>query len=73
MFLLNKLGFLPCLAFAVDTTGSMGEEIEAAKEIIRNLSRSEEDSPVCYVLQPFNDYPKWFHLIQPVSLHAFNK
>ena len=55
-----ELGFLPCLAFAVDTTGSMGEEIEAAKEIIRNLSRSEEDSPVCYVLQPFNDLQNGF-------------
>ena len=46
----------PCLAFAVDTTGSMREEIEAAKEVIRNLLSSEEDGPICYVLQPFNDY-----------------
>ena len=45
----------PCLAFAVDTTGSMGGEIEAAKGVIRNFLRSEEDGPGCYVLQPFND------------------
>ena len=46
---------LPCLAFAVDTTGSMGGEIAAAKEVIRNFLSSEEDGPGCYVLQPFND------------------
>ena len=51
----EHFGF-PCLAFAVDTTGSMREEIEAAKGVIRNLLSSEEDGPICYVLQPFNDY-----------------
>ena len=51
-----EMGKLPCLAFAVDTTGSMREEIEAAKTVIRNLLWSEEDGPICYVLQPFNDY-----------------
>ena len=45
----------PCLALAVDTTGSMGAEIEAAKEVVRNFLASEEDGPGCYVLQPFND------------------
>ena len=45
----------PCLAFAVDTTGSMREEIEAAKEVVSNFIASEEDGPACYVLQPFND------------------
>ena len=46
---------IPCLAFAVDTTGSMGGEIAAVKEVIRNFTRSEEDGVGCYVLQPFND------------------
>ena len=45
----------PCLAFAVDTTGSMGGQVYAAQEVIRDFLRSEEDGPVCYVLQPFND------------------
>jgi hypothetical protein len=45
----------PCLAFAVDTTGSMSAEIEAAQEVIRDFLRSEEHGPGCYVLQPFND------------------
>ena len=48
------IGF-PCLALVVDTTGSMQNEIEAAKVVIRNFLSSEEDGPGCYVLQPFND------------------
>ena len=46
----------PCLAFAVDTTGSMRREIETVKEVIRAFLASEEDGPACYVLQPFNDF-----------------
>ena len=45
----------PCLALVVDTTGSMSDEIEAAKEVINNFLRSEEEEPVCYALLPFND------------------
>ena len=44
-----------CLAFAVDTTGSMSNEIRTVKEVIRDFLASEEDGPQCYVLQPFND------------------
>ena len=46
-----------CLAFVIDTTGSMSEEIEAARNIILNFVRSEEQIGVrgCYVLVPFND------------------
>ena len=50
----EDIGF-PCLAFAVDTTGSMSEEIGTVKEVIRAFLASEEDGPSCYVLQPFND------------------
>ena len=46
---------LPCLALVVDTTGSMWEEIEAAKEVIHNFLGSERDEPGCYALLPFND------------------
>ena len=54
------LGFntdLECLAFAVDTTGSMDEEIDAAREIVLNFLRSEEEigDVGCYLLIPFND------------------
>ena len=51
----GDLGF-PCLALVVDTTGSMHEEIDAAKVVIRNFLSSGEDGPGCYILQPFNDY-----------------
>ena len=50
----DDMGY-PCLAIAVDTTGSMWQEIAAAKEVIRNFLSSEKDGPSCYVLQPFND------------------
>jgi len=55
------LGFvaddIQCLAFVVDTTGSMVEEITAAQEIIRSFIRSEEElnEVGCYILMPFND------------------
>ena len=47
-----------CLAFIVDTTGSMGAEINAAKQIILNFIASEDNAGElqCYVLVPFNDY-----------------
>ena len=55
------LGFvaeeIQCLAFVVDTTGSMDDEIAAAQEIIRSFIRSEEElnEVGCYILMPFND------------------
>ena len=55
------LGFvaeeIQCLAFVVDTTGSMEDEIAAAQEIIRSFIRSEEElnEVGCYILMPFND------------------
>ena len=52
----EEFGGFPCLAFAVDTTGSMGGEIETVKEVIRAFIASEVDGPSCYVLQPFNDH-----------------
>ena len=46
-----------CLAFAVDTTGSMGEEISHARDVIQYFIQSEENNvTLCYVLVPFNDY-----------------
>ena len=46
-----------CLAFVIDTTGSMTNEIDAAREIILNFLRSEEEIGIlgCYALVPFND------------------
>lgn len=46
-----------CLAFVIDTTGSMYEEIDTTKRIIWNFVRSVEDIGAygCYMLVPFND------------------
>ena len=44
------------LGFAVDTTGSMGDEIQNVRGIIRTFVRSEKQEPFRYVLAEFNDY-----------------
>ena len=46
-----------CLAFVVDTTGSMGEEIVAVQQVITSFIQSEENiRTLCYILVPFNDF-----------------
>ena len=46
------------LAFAVDTTGSMRDEIRNVRRIIRSFVRSEKQEPFYYVLAEFNDYDR---------------
>ena len=46
----------PCIAFLIDTTGSMGGRIASAKRVIRQVLRTQRDSTACYVLVPFNDW-----------------
>ena len=43
-----------CLAFVIDTTGSMKDEIKLATEVVKDFIRSVEDGG-CYLLVPFND------------------
>lgn len=43
-----------CLAFVVDTTGSMKDEIEVTKRVIKDFLVAEEELG-CYMLVPFND------------------
>ena len=43
------------LIFTVDTTGSMRDEINAAKGIANSIINMERKFPVDYVLSPFND------------------
>lgn len=43
------------LIFAIDTTGSMGEDIQAAKAIAKEIISVTRDSEVDYILSPFND------------------
>ncbi|XP_064399465.1 CUB and sushi domain-containing protein 3-like isoform X2 [Halichondria panicea] len=54
------LGFddrIQCLAFVIDTTGSMSSEIAGAKKILTDFIRAEENLNIlgCYLLVPFND------------------
>ena len=43
------------LMFAIDTTGSMSEEIESAKKIAIDVVNYDRQNPVNYILSPFND------------------
>ena len=43
------------LMFAIDTTGSMGGEINAAKAIATSIVNRDREFPVDYILSPFND------------------
>ena len=52
------------LIFVIDTTGSMGDEIAAAKEIAKAIAAHPRDSPVDFILSPFNDPSKLIILIR---------
>lgn len=43
------------LIFTVDTTGSMRDEINAAKGIANAIINMDRKFPVDYILSPFND------------------
>ena len=46
------------LMFAIDTTGSMKEEISAAKAIAKTIISETREFKVDYILSPFNDPSK---------------
>ena len=43
------------LMFAIDDTGSMGDEIDAAKAIAESIVKHKRDESVDFILSPFND------------------
>lgn len=43
------------LMFAIDTTGSMSDDIDAAKRIAVDVINHPRENPVRYLLSPFND------------------
>ena len=43
------------LMFAIDDTGSMSDEIQAAKDIARSIVNHPREDTVDYILSPFND------------------
>ena len=54
-FLELEITEIPALAFVVDDTGSMGDEIDAVKDLIKAIIKAERDAPVFYILGTFND------------------
>lgn len=48
------------LMFAIDTTGSMSDEIHAAKAIAKQIINATRDFKVDYILSPFNDPRKFY-------------
>ena len=46
---------IPTLAFVVDDTGSMGDEINAVKNLIKAIIKAEKSSAYYYILGTFND------------------
>lgn len=46
-----------CLAFSIDTTGSMADELNSVRQVVLNFIQSEENEiTLCYVMVPFNDF-----------------
>ncbi|XP_035998882.1 von Willebrand factor A domain-containing protein 7-like [Fundulus heteroclitus] len=63
------------LCFCVDTTGSMGDDIEAVKTVTSSIIDSKlgtEDEPSVYILVPFND-PDFGPLIRTTDPNVFKK
>ena len=53
--LFNFTTDFPTLAFVVDNTGSMLDEIKAVKDLITAIIKAERSSPYFYILGTFND------------------
>lgn len=51
---------IPCLAFALDYSGSMVEELDAAKQIIRGFLVNDAafNTRLCYILVTFSRFPE---------------
>ncbi|XP_060941924.1 von Willebrand factor A domain-containing protein 7-like [Limanda limanda] len=63
------------LCFCIDTTGSMGDDIEAVREVTSSIINSRvgtEDEPSAYILVPFND-PDFGPLMRTTDPEAFKR
>ena len=52
------------LIFVIDNTGSMADEIAAAKAIAKSIVNQPRKEAVNYILSPFNDPSKCLESIQ---------
>ena len=60
-------GSSKALCFVIDTTGSMGDDIEVVNSVtssIINSSVGTEDEPSLYILAPFNDPGRIFKVLK---------
>ena len=56
IFIVNRIELpRPTLAFVVDNTGSMSQEISSVQWLIRSFIKAERDIPFMYILTTFND------------------
>uniref|UniRef100_A0A3Q1HL21 VWFA domain-containing protein n=1 Tax=Anabas testudineus TaxID=64144 RepID=A0A3Q1HL21_ANATE len=63
------------LCFVIDTTGSMGDEIDAVKTVTSAIIDNKvgtKDEPSVYILVPFND-PEFGPLIRTTDPNAFKR
>lgn len=51
----SKTAIRPTLAFVVDNTGSMMEEIASVRRLVRSFVRTERSIPLFYIYTTFND------------------
>jgi len=58
------------LIFVMDTTGSMSDEIEAAKNISKAIAAYPRESSVNYILSPFSD-PTWGNVYKCPNQDSF--
>ena len=63
------------LIFVIDTTGSMDDEIAAAKEIAKAIATHPRNLPVDFILSPFNDPSKLSCFIhqRPILRYIINE
>ena len=61
------------LMFAIDDTGSMGGEIQAAKDIAKSIVNHPRDEKVDYILSPFNDPSKYLQTKPSCIENKLNK
>ena len=59
----SKSFIRPTLAFVVDNTGSMMEEIESVRRLIKSFVRTERSIPLFYIYTTFNDPGKHYATI----------
>lgn len=63
----NDISEEPCIGFLVDTSGSMREEIAAARRVILQFMKSQANSSVCYLLVSFNDFDDYHYAAKGFS------